>query len=261
MSRIKVSGDYDPAGNYVLSYTEGEQIGEIYKSISPNDVFGIGNSIGGYWAKPITYAGQPMLALIRLGGSEKHLSQEEIRKRKKDEKGLVLKPMIGLWAVSSGSARNGIFHRWNPPTDEIETALDKCGYGRKCLHRVNSIEGVEVNEGGQLCHHQTGNGSGYVAQYDGKVVETTTEPTYVELHMNQHHIGCGESAGTYLINGGTFLLQWYIYQAMNGSWKRSLTAIYITPRADTHLVVGLIEAGPFKSVSSVQHELADEQVA
>lgn len=265
MSRILVTGNYDVAGNFVLSlgedsrYGDGKK-GDVFKTIAPETVIGVGNSIGGYFARRITYAGQKMLALVRVSGGEKRRSVEELRRITADRKGFVLKPMIGLWATSSGSALRGIFHRYTPPADPIEAALEKAGQGRKCLHRVPAIEGVEVREGGRICGHQTGNGSGSTAQYDGEVTETVIEPSCVESHYNQYHVGCGETAGTYRVTGGTFVLQWSTHQYMNGVWSRNLAAVYVTPQADPRLLAALIAAGPLGSVYLERRKLEEASV-
>lgn len=250
MSRILVDGQYDSKGAFIMKIVKdceycNEKEGDVFKKISPNEIFGVGNSIGGYWAKPIKYAGKKMIALVRLSGAQKGCSLSEIRRELGREKGQVLHPGKGLWATSSGSARNGVLHRYHPPRDVIEKALEKGGYGRRCIHRVPEIKEVLVDEGGSLCSHQTGNGSGYISHYDGRVVKTIHEKSYVEHHSNQYHIGCCNGSGRVEISGGSYIIQWSVYQQMNGGWARELDAVYITPQANLDFIVAAIIAGPW----------------
>jgi len=236
MGRILAKGNYTSDGGYEFRVVEpvyvmvGEKEEEIFKKgevfviLRPNKIFGIGTSIGGYWVKPITYAGQKMLAVIRISGSERKLPLWKLRKKVGSRKGLILKPgMIGLWATSAGSARRGIFHRYTPPKDEVEKALDRAtniGPGRKCLHRVEKID-VEIKIGREDCYCSY---EKYLVDYDGKF--------FFDNRGKR-------------IKGGTYLLQWYA-QRRNGGWSPSLMGAYITPKADQKEVARLIKTGPFR---------------
>lgn len=117
MSRILVTGNYTDRGAYELRTPDGKP----YLHIAPCDVFGIGNSIGGYFARPVKYAGQNRLALVRIGGSLMSAPPNQIARATRGEKGYILQPnFTGLWATSSGSARRGIFHRYSPPAQETD---------------------------------------------------------------------------------------------------------------------------------------------
>jgi hypothetical protein len=235
MSRVKVVGNYVESGAYELRYSEGPEADLIHLVIEPGKVFSIGNSIGGYFAKPIVFAGEARISLVSISGSQKNLPTERIRQLTSRERGIVLKPnFVGLWATSSGSARNGIFHRYTEPADEIEQMLEKLGCGLKILHRVEEIC-EEVSIGGALCRHQTGNGHGYYASYDGKC-ETLVDAQFVEEHSNQYHIGCCSSSGTYKVTGGTYLISTYTRQCMNGCWDPHIEGLWVTPAVDLEML-------------------------
>ena len=114
---------------YFLFKGVGQFQQQTVRTISPNEVFSIGNQMGGYWAKPITYAGKKTLALVKLSGSEKGLTLKEIRRRCGTRRGFVLRSgTTGLWATSSGSARRGLLRPAKAPikADPVDLALEEC---------------------------------------------------------------------------------------------------------------------------------------
>lgn len=259
MSRVLVSGSYSATGAFELRHAEGILTGELLTVIEPNTVFSVGNSIGGYYARQVMYTGQRMIAAVRVSGGQKSLSAQQLASITKGGKGFILKPGLGLWAISSGSAKRGLFHKYTPPTDPIEVALVKVGLGRSVLRLVSEIKEIQVQQGGRLCGHQTSRGRGFASRYDGEVAQTVVEPTYCEEHDNQYHIGCGETPGTYLVSGGTYALEWSTWQCMNGCWAKQLSAVYVTPGADKEFVGAFIQAGPDNTEQSVRHWLEKSQ--
>lgn len=233
--RRHATGSYDDAGHFVLADHSGGQ----YLTVSPNEIFSVGNSIGGYWAKPIRYAGQSMLALVRLTGTQKTWPLAQIRAALGRERGEVLRPGPGLWAVSSGAARRGVWHQ-HRPSDPLTEAVRAAGFPASIIHEVPSLATATIYEGGNLCSHSTHGGSYYgwlsdcVAPDDWRRtnVVTVREATYVERHSNQYHIGCQASASVLRLEAGTWCIQ-YAHRSHDGwTGSRDLVAIYLAPEAD-----------------------------
>ncbi|TAL20456.1 hypothetical protein EPN90_01005 [Patescibacteria group bacterium] len=239
MSRILVTGNYDENGGYTLTHAEGEQKGEVYMTIAPNSAFGVGNSMGGYFARQITYVGQKMIALIRVSGSEKHLDPERLNRRLRDQKGFVLRPgMLGLWATSSGSARRGVFHRYEEASDPIVATLREMHMPSNLLTEVERIE-VEVFDGGNLCNHSTSDEDhSYYFKTDA-ASELLERGSYVESHVNECHVGCQRSPDRVRIVGGTWLI-WADAKRKCRCNYSSIVQVIVTKEADHNLVAAKI---------------------
>jgi hypothetical protein len=237
-----VTGNYDGSGNYVLT-TEG---GEVHMSIAPMSTFGIGNSIGGYFARPIRYAGQKMLSIVRIGGSETRLSPETLSSRHGQEKGFILRPgMKGLWATSSGSARKGVFHPIRETNDPIILALREIKMPSSLLQEVESID-LDVLKGGDLCSHSVSEGDYWLSFKTDGQAKRTHDGEFVKSHFNQFHVGCMSSPATYHITGGTYVVQSGDKKAMNGFDYPYIGKITVTKSADRGAVAGLILAAFYK---------------
>ena len=200
----------------MLVHVERPFKGAVHMTIKPDDVFSIGNQMGGYWAKPVTYAGKKRLSLIKLSGSEKSLPLKEIRRRCGSRRGFVLHPgSTGLWATSSGSARRGIFHPVK--ADPVDLALEECmlfkhviEFGAKDLQLASGIFTLE------------GSFEGYEEQYyfahDGREAD------------------CGDVDGCrcYRVSEFSYCI---VRTRLHGSRK---LRIYLTPDADRSLVADKI---------------------
>lgn len=254
MSRILMNGGYEFCTQtgpiFVLRYAEDQtqpswvtspapKRGEVYTMIAPGDVFSVDNSIGGYFAMAVQYAGRPALAVHRVSGSEKRRSPEELRRKFRGQEGFILRPMLGLWATSSGSARRGLWHRYNPVADPIVMALREAQMPSNLLVEVAEIN-KEVSHGGNLCKHSTTAGnSSYFHETDGKE-EVLDWGETVESHGNQYHIGCSSSPGRVRITSGTFLIEAVERKAMNSSDYPSIVAVSVTKSANRALVADKI---------------------
>ena len=142
---------------------------------------------------------------------------------------------IPISALTSGAARNGVFHNYNEPKTELEKQLSEMGVSRKVIERLETID-VELEVGGQLCHHCTTNW-GYGVISDGKS-EDLTEPEYApEDHFNQYHRGCMISTYQTRIYDATYVIYYSIGTYMNGSRHRNVQRVIVTPDADESVVV------------------------
>lgn len=234
MSRELLSGTYEQ-GSFVLR----KETGELFQEISPNSVFSVGNSIGGYYAKRVRYSRENMIALIRISGKMKNFPPAALKEIHKNERGYVLKPGKGFWATSSGSALRGIWHRNHDCDDPIIIALRRSELPSALLKVVDKIDSV-VYSGGNLCSHSTWAGDyRYWLETDGKV-DLITEGDRVTKHANKFHIGCQLVEDVCEVVGGTYYVQAVKTKALNGGNYPSLKIVVITPDADKELVAKVI---------------------
>jgi hypothetical protein len=119
MSRIRVK-TFATAGSLKFVGVELPYVLEV----TPNEVFGVGNSIGGYLAAPLQKKPQ-IWGLWRLsGGDAANMNPARIQriKNSKPER-VAIDGRQYLLATSSGSARNGIIHNYKVIGDPVLLAL------------------------------------------------------------------------------------------------------------------------------------------
>lgn len=131
----------------------------------------------------------------------------------------------GLWAVSSGSARNGVFHNYKEPKTELEAKVVAMGHSPSIIKRVPKID-IELVVGGKVCHHNMKK-NGFDSVHDGES-EDVTEPDFV-FHGRDC---CLNSTYIERVWGGTYLIYYQIRTT-----SRYLENIYITPEADEAEVI------------------------
>lgn len=225
MSRIKVKGMYSSPTSYFLIKDDGEMFQQIVEG------------------KPFTIDNQ-LASWVPVSVPKKNGRGTILVCRKYADDGSILEefPLIhnkvGLWATSSGSARNGVFHRYHEPKSELEKALAERGSSLRVISMVDSID-ITLENGGSLCHHVMKK-RGY-AIYSDCLSEDLTEPEYApEDHSNQYHTGCMESTYEVRVYGGTFVIHTHIHTTMNGSVHEEVQKVYITPSADLNEVARVI---------------------
>lgn len=219
-TRIIVTGKYLNKSTYVLV----EEDGTVFQEIKEGEPFRIGNQMRSYYPVRVPRkSGKGTLLVCRKYGDSGYVMEEF--------------PLIhgkkGLWALTSGAARNGVFHNYREPKGALEQALADIGVSARIIERVPEI-GRDFEIGGQLCRHVTRQW-GYELYADGKA-ETLTEPPYVEEDSNQYHIGCLDGTYTVRLTGGTYALYYSVDTSMNGSVWKHLDKVLITPDADETVV-------------------------
>lgn len=131
----------------------------------------------------------------------------------------------GLWALTSGAARNGVFHSCHKPKSKIEKRLVSMGLSPNIVKKVDNID-IELEIGGQLCHHCIEK-HGYDCATDGKVIELT-EPEYApEDHFNQYHRGCMVSTYTVRVYDANYIIYYNIGTYMNSVVYNNIQHILI----------------------------------
>ena len=214
---------------------------EVIRVFEPETIISIGNSIGGYYCRGSNWKGDPRIELVRLSGREKHLNLREIWDLTKDRQGETIRPGLMLMATSSGAARNGVFHRYTPPTSPLEFALRDRRVSFRIVEKVESID-LQVQRGGNLCSHSTTPGNyrhGYVTDCQEELVK---EGERVGHHMNRFHRGCMRSPATYRLHGGTFIVNTFTRKCMNGGDFSEVTKVILTPGADLEIVAQAIRS-------------------
>lgn len=221
-TRKLVTGRYINRSTYVLFSEDGTE----FKTIREGEAFKIGNQIRPWY--PVRVAkknGKGTILMCQKFGSNGNVIEEF--------------PLIhgkhGLWALTSGAARKGVFHNYHAPSSELESQLDKIGVSRKIIEKVDNID-IELEVGGQLCHHCT-NKWGYGCITDGKEEDITEPNRAPDDHPNQYHRGCEISTYIERIYNATYIIYYSIHTTMNGSMRENVEKVILTKEADESEVV------------------------
>ncbi|MBE5806586.1 MAG: hypothetical protein E7313_07790 [Clostridiales bacterium] len=221
-TRILVTGMYINPSTYVLYNEDGTE----FQVIKEGEGFQIGNQLRLWY--PIRIAkksGKGTILMCQKFGNDGHIIEEF--------------PLIhnkkGLWALTSGAARNGVFHCYHEPQSELEKQLSEMGISRNVITKIDSID-VEMTVGGKLCSHCTeNNGFWYIT--DGES-EDLTKPEYAPMtHSNQYHRGCMVSTYQTRIFNASYVIHYSIGTYMNGCRHRNVLKVLITPNADETKII------------------------
>lgn len=237
MSRIKVIAHYIPGG-VELHDTEGE----VFATIKIHEIFSVGNSIGGYMAREKNIKGKQYVEFLSVSGGERTFSLEKLLKHKENVEGKILYPKEQvLWSLSSGSARNGLFHRIREEEDPLKKFL------REELHISTSIIIIKdtifdednIPSGGKGCHHVT-SGTYHYFVTDGTST-CTHEGSEAVNQRNQYHEGCQMSPDYYTIKSASYLIQY----AHHRESSPSIEKIVITNNVDKQKIIHILKDAGF----------------
>lgn len=226
MSRVLVTGRYVNSTTYVLYKEDGSE----FQVINEGESFRIDNQLRSWFpVKVPKKKGKGTILVCRKYGDHGDVIEEfPLINNKK-----------GLWALSSGSARNGVFHPYYEPKTELEKQLAKMGLSRRIIEKTDTID-VELEVGGQLCHHCVKNW-GYGCLSDGKR-EDLTEPEYADDLYNQYHRGCMISTYQTRVYDATYAIYYSINTYMNGCRYKTVQRVLITNKADEKEVIKALES-------------------
>ncbi len=216
MSRQLVTGRYINKSTYVL-YNED---GSIFQTIKEGEPFFIDNQFKSWLP-------------VRVPNKSGHGTILMCRKETGEEFPLPHNKK-GLWATSSGAARNGVFHRYKEPTTPLEKVIAEVGAPLSVIKRVDLLdETLEV--GGELCNHVQSKW-GYEVVQEDCLVEQLTKPEVVEDHLNIFHRGCQCSTYESRYFGGSYLIYWEIGTYANSTVHKTLKKVVLAIGADeTHV--------------------------
>lgn len=140
-----------------------------------------------------------------------------------------------MWAITSGAARNGVFHRYSTPKTELERILESMGISRKVIERVDKID-IVLEVGGHICNHCIDNW-GYGSISDG-TYENLTEPEYAPNdYFNKCHRGCMISTYQTHVFDATYVIYYSVGTYINGCIHRYIQRVIITPQANEKEVI------------------------
>lgn len=211
-TRVIVTGMYVNKSTYVL-YMEN---GDIFKTIREGEPFRIGNQMRAFMP-------------VRVPKKNGHGTILMCQKRSDD--GFVLEqfPLLhrkkGLWALTSGAARNGVFHTYHAPQGELEAFIASKNYSLRIIERVPSIEGMVFEVGGP-CSGEYLNPWGLFIKTDGKEVDDfdpKVKPGY------QYHKWVTNA--TYVIH----------FKEEGRPYFTRLERVVITPQAEEKEVIKVLE--------------------
>lgn len=202
MSRILVEGIYANPSTYTLRKEDGEK----YMTITEGEPFVIDNQMRAWHP-------------VRVPRKSGHGTILVCRKYR--DNGTVMEefPLFHnkkmMWATSSGSARNGVWHTYREPQTDLEKALAEAGVGRSVIEKVEKID-EEFILGGELDYgviHKWG----YRLWSDGaeKCLEDIDRYTY-PCHLT----------------GGTWAVYAEVHTYMNGHTHNEITRVLVTPEGE-----------------------------
>lgn len=227
-TRKLVTGKYVNQSTYVLYNEDGSEFLVIHEG----EGFKIDNQLRLWY--PVRVAkkkGKGTILMCRKFGNNGNIIDEF--------------PLIhnkrGLWALTSGAARNGVFHNYYEPKTALEKALAEKGVSSRVIEKVDKID-ITLEVGGQLCHHCTNNW-GYALITDGDTNDLT-KPDYASAdHINPYHRGCMISTYLTKVTDATYVIYYSIGTYMNGYRHNNIKRVILTPKA--------IEADVIKELSAI----------
>jgi|GEM_PF-6156149 len=200
-TRELVTGRYINPKIYVLYYEDGRE----FQVIREKEPFNIANQLR-EWI-PIRVPnknGKGTIMVCQKFGNQGNVIEEfPLNHNKK-----------GLWALTSGSARKGVFHRYVEHENELEKTLAQKGVSPRVISRVKTIE-LELEEG------YFNSGFGYSIETDGEKIRAPWQKKPYE-HGDRQYV---------VVSGATYLIYWEI-----GNSSR-VKRIILTPDANEKEVV------------------------
>lgn len=221
-SRQFVIGRYVDPDTYVL-YKEDDT---IFKVIRVGEPFKIGRQVKAWNPEKV---------------QNKNGNGTLIVCRKYSDDGKVIEEFIltdgkrGLWALTAGAARNGVFHRYRKPTNTLEQTLFDSGMPNRLVFYTDHTINETLELGGWYCPKFSANGDGsksHVAISDGNV-KHLTDAEYPRICTNQCRPFC-EHPAPYdaKITGGTYMIYYTVCRKKSGKEAHYIEKIVVTPDAD-----------------------------
>lgn len=210
-TRILVSGQYANKSTYVLR----DKNGNIFQTIREGESFRIGNQ---------------MREFIPIRVSKKNGHGTILMCQKHNDRGDILEQFplpqnkTGLWALTSGAARNGVFHTYHAPKDEIEAYVASQNQSLKIIERVSSIDNLSFEVGGPC--------SGEYVRPRGRFVYTDGN-----TRNNFDPKGKSSQQFTEWVSNATYVVYFKRDTHPNGMPYYVLTRVILTPQADKEKVL------------------------
>ena len=210
-TRALVTGRYIDSRTYVLLNEDGSVFQEIKEGVE----FRIDNQLRP-WVPVRVYKenGKGTILVCRKFGDNGNVIEEfPLINNKK-----------GLWALTSGAARNGVFHKYHEPETKLEACLQAVGSSKRVIEVVEEID-LELKVWGEL-ENRFSKKWGFDYSTDAVVrrIETSDDELLDPCYMAR-------------FNGGTYVIYYSIDSTLNGTVVKHLEKVYITKDADENKVV------------------------
>ena len=212
-TRVVVTGKYINSSTYVLTLEDGT----VFQTIREGEPFRIGNQIRQWNPERVSKInGYGTILVCRKYRDDGLLVSEfPLIHRKK-----------GLWAITSGAARRGVFHTYTQPQNDIEVELCNLGFNPNSLERVTSIDtklkrSFSIEE--KLVQQE-----GYIVYTDGK-----------EQQLTKHEKISSKSVkkpSKVRIYNATYIVQTFLSTDMDGVKNEHVVRVIVTPQGEDKLL-------------------------
>ena len=208
-TRVVVTGRYVDSSTYVLYLEDGS----LFQTIREGEPFTIDNQMRP-WV-PVKVPNKNGYGTILM--CQKYRDNGDL---------LTQFPLIhnrkGLWALTSGAARRGVFHKYTPPKNPIEEELVLLGVNPKILEKVlrinTSIEGVGFFR----------NSNGYKVYTDSQE-EVIRASDVCEIY-DAHYLG------------GTYLVYTHVYTTASQVRREHVLKVLITKDCEESKLLDLLRS-------------------
>ena len=209
-TRILVTGNYMDKSTYVLR----KEDGNIFQIIKEGEPFRIGNQMREFTPirVPKNNGKGTILMCQKKNGRGEILEQFPLPQNKK-----------GLWALTSGAARNGVFHTYHAPKDKIEAYVASQNTSPKIIERVSSINSLSFEVGGPW--------SGEYVRPWGRFIKTdgNTVNNFDPRQLSPQYI-------TWVSNA-TYVVYYEKNTYPNGIHYKTIERVILTPQANEEKVL------------------------
>ena len=219
-TRVIVTGKYVNRRTYILYNEDGTE----FQVIREGEPFRIDNQLRSWYPVqvPKKRGNGTILMCQKFGDSGNVIEEFPLIHNKR-----------GLWALTSGAARNGVFHNYHEPQTALEKKLHEMGSSSRVIEKVEKID-LELTLGGEFSpNFKTDSDWGYCSMSDGEYEDLTEplrspeRPDYMLSTYTSH------------VYGATYLIYYEFGTCLgNGFRSRYIKKIYLTPEADENVIIG-----------------------
>ena len=209
-TRVIVTGMYVNKSTYVL-YMEN---GDIFQTIKEGEPFRIGNQMRAFMPVRVPKKnGRGTILMCQKRDNDNFLLEQfPLLHRKK-----------GLWALTSGAARRGVFHTYHEPKDEIEAYVASKGCSLRVIETRSSIDNLPFEVGGPW--------SGEYVRPWGRFVKTDGNTV--------NNFDPRQSSPQYItwVSNATYVVYYEKNTYPNGIHYKKIEGVILTPQANEENVL------------------------
>lgn len=210
-TRKLVTGSYVNKSTYVLRTEDGN----IFQVIKEGEPFKIGDQMRAFMPVrvPKKNGHGTILMCQKRDNNNFLLEQFPLLHRKK-----------GLWALTSGAARNGVFHTYHEPQGELEAYIASQNTSPKIIERVSSIDNLPFEVGGP---------------WSGEYVRPWGRFVYTDGKVVNNFDSKGKSSQQYTawVTNATYAIYIEKNTYLNGIHYITIERVILTPQANEEKVL------------------------